>query len=69
MSITDVYAQRGLAALLGLLFALLAWLVVQALRLPLRLLDRVLEAAQQRIDGAVVAGLPAPPAGDGGAGL
>lgn len=63
MSVTDVYEQRGMTALLGLLAVLLAFVALQLLRLPLLLLARVLEVAQQRLDQLVVAGLPA---GDGG---
>ena len=66
MSITEVYEQRGMAALLRLVAVILVFALLQALRLLPQLLDQLLAVAQQRLDQVVVAGLPAQPAGDGG---
>ena len=66
MSITEVYEQRGMAALLRLVAVILTFALLQALRLLPQLLDQLLAVAQQRLDQVVVAGLPAQPAGDGG---
>lgn len=66
MSITEAYAQRGMAALLRLVAVILVFALLQALRLLPQLLDQLLAVAQQRLDQVVVAGLPAQPAGDGG---
>jgi hypothetical protein len=67
MSMFAVLEQHGLPAVLRLLAVLLAFVVLQLLRLPLLMVARVLEEAMRRLDGVVVAGLPAPPqsAGDG----
>jgi hypothetical protein len=66
MSMFAVLEQHGLLAVLRLLAVLLAFVVLQLLRLPLLMVARVLEEAMRRLDGVVVAGLPAPrPGGDG----
>lgn len=67
MSACEVLERYGTWALVRFVLTLLAVVVVHLVRLPLLLVARVLEALMRRLDGLLVAGLPAPPlrAGEG----
>lgn len=61
MSAFEVVQRYGTWALLRFVLALLVFVVVHLVRLPLLWVVRVLEVFMRRIDGFVVAGLPPRP--------
>jgi hypothetical protein len=65
MTMSEVYEQRGIGALLLLFAVLFGFLTLQLLRIVPLLLDRVLKECQNRLDGVVAAGLTEPPGLDG----
>ena len=65
MSAFEVVQRYGTWALLRFVLALLAFVALHLVRLPLLWVARVLEVCMRRIDGFVVAGLPPRPAGTG----
>jgi hypothetical protein len=62
MSAFEVLQRYGTWALLRFVLALLVFLALHLVRLPLLAAARVLEVCMRRVDGLVVAGLPPRPA-------
>lgn len=61
MSAFEVLHRYGTWALLRFVLALLVFVALHLVRLPLLLAARLLEACMRRVDGFVVAGLPPRP--------
>ena len=66
MNATDVLAQYGTWALMKFVGALVLFMVLHLMRLPVRLLLVMFEAAMSRVDNAVTAAVsrPTPRPGD-----
>ncbi len=61
MSAFEVLQRYGTWALLRFVLALLVFVVLHLVRLPLLLAARLLEVCMRRVDGLVVSGLPPRP--------
>ncbi|MCT2587780.1 hypothetical protein [Actinophytocola gossypii] len=68
MSASDVLARYGTWALLRFVLALLVFVALHLVRLPVLLLVTVLNAAMSRVDGAVTSAVSRDPRPFGGSG-